>query len=144
MARPERFELPTYGFVDHRSIQLGYGRAGLETNKLKHEKYSTANRAPRHTEVARTQPWRNVAVMPQRHSDDSSRSSRSKRAPGLHCRLPLHRNSGLRKRLGSIYILGEALPAKSGSLVRRRYSQARASSRERSKTVRVRVTQIFT
>jgi hypothetical protein len=31
MARPERFELPTYGFVDHRSIQLSYGRAVLET-----------------------------------------------------------------------------------------------------------------
>ncbi len=30
MARPERFELPTYGFVDHRSIQLSYGRAVLE------------------------------------------------------------------------------------------------------------------
>jgi hypothetical protein len=43
MARPERFELPTYGFVDHRSIQLSYGRAVLKTHKLKHEKYSTSN-----------------------------------------------------------------------------------------------------
>jgi hypothetical protein len=33
MARPERFELPTYGFVDHRSIQLSYGRAVLEMRK---------------------------------------------------------------------------------------------------------------
>jgi hypothetical protein len=33
MARPERFELPTYGFVDHRSIQLSYGRAVLETQQ---------------------------------------------------------------------------------------------------------------
>ena len=35
MARPERFELPTYGFVDHRSIQLSYGRAVLETQQIK-------------------------------------------------------------------------------------------------------------
>jgi hypothetical protein len=29
VARPERFELPTYGFVDHRSIQLSYGRTTI-------------------------------------------------------------------------------------------------------------------
>lgn len=31
MVRPERFELPTYGFVDHRSIQLSYGRTVVRT-----------------------------------------------------------------------------------------------------------------
>jgi hypothetical protein len=41
MARPERFELPTYGFVDHRSIQLSYGRAVLEPHKLKLRQYNT-------------------------------------------------------------------------------------------------------
>jgi hypothetical protein len=38
MARPERFELPTYGFVDHRSIQLSYGRAVLETRQTEARK----------------------------------------------------------------------------------------------------------
>ena len=41
MARPERFELPTYGFVDHRSIQLSYGRAVWKRYELKQQKYNT-------------------------------------------------------------------------------------------------------
>ena len=35
MARPERFELPTYGFEVRRSIQLSYGRASLSYNSLR-------------------------------------------------------------------------------------------------------------
>jgi hypothetical protein len=38
MVRPERFELPTYGFVDHRSIQLSYGRTVLETAQTEAKK----------------------------------------------------------------------------------------------------------
>ena len=31
LARPERFELPTHGFVVRCSIQLSYGRAGYKS-----------------------------------------------------------------------------------------------------------------
>ena len=30
--RPERFELPTFGSVDRRSIQLSYGRLAIDSN----------------------------------------------------------------------------------------------------------------
>ena len=39
MARPERFELPTYGFEVRRSIQLSYGRAGLSYNSWERIEY---------------------------------------------------------------------------------------------------------
>ena len=39
MARPERFELPTYGFEVRRSIQLSYGRAGLSYNSWGRTEY---------------------------------------------------------------------------------------------------------
>ena len=35
MARPERFELPTLGFVDRCSIQLSYGRIKLAVESIR-------------------------------------------------------------------------------------------------------------
>src|SRR5438309_3766121 len=32
LARPERFELPTFGSVDRRSIQLSYGRLAIDSS----------------------------------------------------------------------------------------------------------------
>jgi hypothetical protein len=33
VTRPERFELPTFGSVDRRSIQLSYGRLAVDSNR---------------------------------------------------------------------------------------------------------------
>ena len=46
LARPERFELPTYCFVASRSTQLSYGRANNYFNTGRGQRAVTAPRMP--------------------------------------------------------------------------------------------------
>src|SRR5580698_5766717 len=103
MARPERFELPTYGFVDHRSIQLSYGRAVVAADNLKPRQYSTRSypsvgaktsrscvgmSRSEHTRVQR-QRVLNLRVTTRRHTPERFRSPKSNRTrtpQDPHCR----------------------------------------------------------